>query len=210
MGTHIMTDLSAYVTAAEKAFEQAKQLLSDNGWTPRKQGDGCTLEERELPGEPIKAFKVEGIINRPVKECGDKLWNFRQAEWQKLDSDCELFNVVEEGDDLRLVYQLNKIPWPLWQRDVSVLWRRIEEDGAFYFVATSIDNPKVPEYKDKYVRATLTFSLIALVPEGDSKTKFTRVLHVNPAGNIPAAFVNASADRMLQLPGKMEKVFGEM
>ena len=48
------------------------------------------------------------------------------------------------------------------------------------------------------------------VRAGDSKTKFTRVLHVNPAGNIPAAFVNASADRMLQLPGKMEKVFGEM
>jgi hypothetical protein len=27
--------------------------------------------------------------------------------------------------------------------DVSVVWRRIEEDGVFYFVATSIDNPKV-------------------------------------------------------------------
>jgi hypothetical protein len=26
-----MTDLSAYVAAAEKAFEQTKQLLSDNG-----------------------------------------------------------------------------------------------------------------------------------------------------------------------------------
>jgi hypothetical protein len=25
---------------------------------------------------------------------------------------------------------------------------------------------QVPEYKDKYVRATLTFSLIALAPEG--------------------------------------------
>lgn len=39
-------------------------LTPSSGWTPRKQGEGCTLEERELPGEPIKAFKVEGIINR--------------------------------------------------------------------------------------------------------------------------------------------------
>jgi hypothetical protein len=36
------------------------------------------------------------------------------------------------------------------------------------------------------------------------------LVHINPAGNIPAAFVNASADRMLLLPGKMEKAFSEM
>jgi hypothetical protein len=39
---------------------------ASSGWAPRKQGEGCTLEDRELPGEPIKAFKVEGIINRFV------------------------------------------------------------------------------------------------------------------------------------------------
>jgi hypothetical protein len=34
-------------------------------------------------------------VSRPVKECSEKLWNFRQAEWQKMDSDCDQFKVVE-------------------------------------------------------------------------------------------------------------------
>jgi hypothetical protein len=132
-----------------------------------------------------------------VKECGEKLWNFRQAEWQKMDSDCDQFKVVEVRTCTRpsLVVQksgslarslahrsvalvgergpASGLPAqqgpvaplaavrvvlllsirshehlshtrPLWfDSDVSVLWHRFEEDGVVYFVATSIDNPKV-------------------------------------------------------------------
>jgi hypothetical protein len=37
--------------------------------------------------------------------------------------------------------------------DVSVLWRRSEEDGVFYFVATSIDNPKVGSFSLGFIPA---------------------------------------------------------
>jgi hypothetical protein len=71
---------------------------------------------------------------------------------------------------------------------VAILWRHIVVDGTtHYIVSTSVEHPKVspplnspkgikkltanrqvPEYKDKYVRAILSFSLIAFIPDGTS------------------------------------------
>jgi len=203
-----MGELASYASITEKAFEQAKALLADDGWSVVKNEKGATLSERSLPDEPIKAFKVEGTINRPPKECADKLWLFKEPEWQQMDSDVEEFSVIEEHGKMRLVHQINKVPWPLWKRDVAALWQCLAVDDTFYFIATSIEHPKLPEQKDKYVRAKLTFSLIVFTPAGD-KTKIIRIIHVNPAGNIPASFVNASAAKMLQIPSKMEAIFAE-
>lgn len=122
----------------------------------KKKDNGAILKEKDMPGHSIKAFKVEGKISRPAKQCSDKLWDMTLADWQQIDADIDKLDAVlqvrvalrrrvthfrpdhknitgtrvsherhppvavcvktQEGEDLKLVHQVNKVPWPLNNR----------------------------------------------------------------------------------------------
>ena len=113
------------------------------------------------------------------------MWSWREKEWKKYDSTITSWNIVQEVDDnLFVAHQVNKLSdsWlnPIWDRDLSILYARFEENGAYYFIIKSVEHPKIPdmEKERKYIRSFCNISAYVFAPDGSGKTQATRVVHV--------------------------------
>jgi len=101
--------------------------------------------------------------------------SFTMKECKILDSNILDWAILEKGDNYRVFYQEDNLPWPLWHRyylftssSLSASFQRkihmyhprtvvyvlilIEEDGAYYWVGTSTTHPDKPEEPAKFVR----------------------------------------------------------
>jgi len=142
------------------------------------------------------------VKGKSPKELADMMGSFTMTEWKVMDSDILDWSVVETGDDYRVYYQENNLPWPLWHRTTVYVQYLIEEDGTYYWVGVSTTHPDKPDEPKKFVRATITISVYAFEPHSDG-SKVTRLLHVNPQGNIPAGVVNSLSSALINIPKKL-------
>jgi len=102
----------------------------------------------------------------------------------------------EVSPTYKIVHQTQKLPWPIWSRDILLNVVKYYEGDVGYVLLTSrgSDNSKYPCDTANYVRAIVHISTFIFEPTSDpNKSKFTRCLNVDPAGNIPTAVVNSQA-----------------
>jgi len=189
---------------AKEAFEFYKKLQTRTDWTLVKQeSDGAILHSTVLEGEPINCFRAVGeIAGKTPKEMADLMGNFGLTEWKIMDSDVLDWSVLEQGENHRVYYQENNLPWPLWHRTVVYVLSLIEEDGAYYWVGQSTTHPDKPEEPSKFVRANVTIGLYGFQPT-EGGCRVVRVLHVNPSGNIPSSVVNSLSATLINVPKKL-------
>eukprot|EP00005_Dracoamoeba_jomungandri_P012086 CAMPEP_0174263864 /NCGR_PEP_ID=MMETSP0439-20130205/20430_1 /TAXON_ID=0 /ORGANISM="Stereomyxa ramosa, Strain Chinc5" /LENGTH=223 /DNA_ID=CAMNT_0015349475 /DNA_START=28 /DNA_END=696 /DNA_ORIENTATION=- len=192
-----------YAELANNAFEKAKHFkdVDLNEWTVEKDSNGSimySLENKE--DSPFAVYRVEAEIpDKTPSELVDRLWEFEEEEWQQLDSAVKTFEKVEELDfteRAKVVYQVNKVPFPLWNRDTVALWTVFNEDPAYYCVATSCTHPDKPEYPKQYVRNTLVIGMFCFEPSEEGGTKATRIIQIDPQGNIPVSLVSLTATKI--------------
>jgi len=163
------------------------------------------LSEKPLEGSYINCFKVVGPLPGPPSKY-DAIWGWRHNEWNAMSgNDIEKWEIIEEMDDIRVLAQVNKLPWPLWARDVSMAMSRIREGDAYYLILKSIVHPKIPENSSQYVRAQVLHSAFAFLPDG-ANTKFVRIVQVEPSGNIPSSIVNSQSRGFLNIPVKLRLI----
>jgi len=181
--------------ATEEAWNRAQTLVSEtDGWTEEKRDSTAVLTSKNFEGCPINCFKVVGVVDTTPKQAVDLLWGWRKPEWQRFSPDVEEWEIVEEVDEnTRVIRQVNKLSWPLSNRDMALASARVEgENDTHAIVFRSIEHEKVPVVS-KNVRANVLLSCFVFSPAAEGKATLTRILHVDPAGNIPTSFVNASA-----------------
>lgn len=190
-----------YKQLADENLKLFKDLLNEcsTEWTTVNDADGVVLEAKPRAGSEIKCYRVRGQVARQAKEVADAFWAWGKAEWQKLASDVQDFEVVvprlNDDADQRILYQRTALPWPLWHRDVCMFnWKVQDEEGVQYVLFKSVEHEKVPEKPKEYVRATVLIGGYAFMPDGESSCKVVRIVHLEPNGSIPAAIVNMKAN----------------
>eukprot|EP01098_Paradermamoeba_levis_P007339 TRINITY_DN3026_c0_g1_i1.p1 TRINITY_DN3026_c0_g1~~TRINITY_DN3026_c0_g1_i1.p1 ORF type:complete len:198 (-),score=74.63 TRINITY_DN3026_c0_g1_i1:58-651(-) len=192
---------------ADKIFAEVLHLAGETeGWKVTKDGNGAVLSEKGVEGSALNMFRVVAVVPHPPKKVIDTLWSWGLAEWKEYDPDVKEWRVVQQIDDnTRVLYQVNSLPWPLWARDTCLTQARREKDGTFALLLKSTSHADAPEKPKDYVRAQVLTSAFIFAPEGADKTKFIRIVHVDPSGNIPSSVVNSSAKQLHEAPAKLSK-----
>jgi len=186
-----MTD---YQKIAADNFQEVKKMLTDQtGWTKLYSENETEVFEKAVQGCSINCFKAVGLVNATPDKLIDYIWSGDEARWKTIDDTLVNWRIVERLDDNHLIIaQVNKLPWPLWPRDMAMVRAKFEENGTQYVTLRSVECPKVPLDTVNYVRANVLISAFIFEPV-DGKSKVTRLILVDPAGNIPAAVVNTNA-----------------
>ena len=208
-----MTD---YQQIANNALHRAKQMEygSDFRWLPYKNKDGTNMESSIIPGDSFSAYKIRGIVRDVTPTIfAEEMWKFEETDWKQIIAEVYQFKVIESLDwhpRSKICYQINKIPFPLWNRDTVALWTLFNEEDDYWAIATSIDYETIPQYPKKYVRNILYLSSYHFSPSGDGGTEITRLMHINPMGHIPPAIVRLGASRLFTgLANLVQKVGSE-
>jgi len=126
----------------------------------------------------------------------------RAKDWLEYDTNYTSWEIKEDGVTSRLIHQVNKLPWPLWSRDMFMhqIKHVDDEKGIYMLLLTSkgVDNSKCPCDTANHVRAIVNVSAFVFEKTVDdpTKSKFTRILNVDPSGIIPTSVVNMQASQI--------------
>lgn len=207
-----------YLTLGETARQLALQFETQAGWEEYMDKDGTTMKSLVVDKVPLKAYLLtRWCPDLPPSDFAFRMWEFKAAQWQAVTSKVEDFKVVEElqafpSNDwplqtpMKICYQINKLPFPLWNRDTVALWTMFDEgNGSYRLVATSIEDDRHPVYTKQYVRNQLFVSSFLLTPEKGG-TLITRIMHVNPMGQIPRRVINYGAAKLHSAMAKLEQM----
>lgn len=188
-------------TLLSTKLELLNQLLKNDEWEDVNNSNGVNTRRKFLPDSTYACFRSTGIIDRHLDELVEATWKtFDNLENNRqFDADIDQYQIVKNIDEnTRLCYQVNKLPWPLWSRDMVYIQHRLEKNGVVYILMYSVDTDSVPRYDDKYVRSTINISAYTF-EKSNIGTIINRFVHVEPAGNIPATLVNSYANKTRNL-----------
>eukprot|EP01089_Gocevia_fonbrunei_P015219 TRINITY_DN437_c0_g4_i2.p1 TRINITY_DN437_c0_g4~~TRINITY_DN437_c0_g4_i2.p1 ORF type:complete len:212 (+),score=54.00 TRINITY_DN437_c0_g4_i2:93-728(+) len=200
-----------------ETFKEIKELMesattTENGWDPLSLPPGCSgAWTRSNAQSSVRLVRSQAEINASVDTVGDYMWN-ETAEAKKKDDETLLEHtvVVEPSNELRLLYQLYKLPWPISNRD-ALFYAAIKRDekGARYHIGKSIPNQDVVKTPSGTVRAQVLTSAYVMQPLEGNKTLLTYVVQLDPKGSLPTALVNSSqgksAKRVVQIRDNVQK-----
>ncbi|CAG8585470.1 7758_t:CDS:2 [Acaulospora morrowiae] len=179
---------SYHVKQAEKALKTLKEIIMKSGWEKiltHKSGVDVYFKPGTNQHDRIPIFMGEHIISGISPQSVfavigmRKLWD----EWYEEGSLVENLN-----DTISSTYMVMRAFSGSKTRDLSLV-EKVEctPSGTIFFVATSIDNPKVPRM-DGRIRADLKINGWILEPilSSPPKTKITYILQVDINGWVPS------------------------
>jgi len=163
--------------------------LDDDSWITLNIKDDIITQKKNISGSSFVAYRSYSIINgnNEQPKIGDMMniiWNTysNESNIKNYDSAISKYDVKNIDNNTRIAYQINKLPWPLWSRDVHYLQKRIISTFASYLLMYSIDNSDIKN--KKCVRAIATISAYVFKPCGE-KCIMYRIAHIEPGGIIP-------------------------
>jgi len=193
-----MQESRDYTKQAHEMLARVKQILGETeGWAVKKSKDGIVVEAKQYEGSSINCYRIKGEIDRDGKRCVDELFGWGLEQWKVVSSDLQEMKEIETvNDDVHVVYQTSKMPWPLTDRDWVSLDVRAEDGGAHFYLNQSTTHDKCPA-DSKYIRLNNIISGICFIPKSNGKTELARIVHVDPSGSIPTAIINSISKTML-------------
>jgi len=197
-GKTSLEDLEA--TAKTKWEELWEKVKSNDGWTQFFDADEMKGFSKMYPYCPISAFKFEGLISASPKTGSDAIFNSDLAMIKRHDPGVlSLEKFGTPAPHINLFIQTNSLPWPIWNRQtVWVMYRRpAEADGSIWIYSWSVRDDKHAVDTNTFVEAKLYTACWGFVPDKASgKTKVVRLIHIDPAGNLPAWVVELNANNL--------------
>jgi hypothetical protein len=161
------------------------------------------FESIQMDDSGFLCVKASGMINCSATEALDYTWNFTRSADNvlKVDDTITSYKIIEEKDNLRKFYQANKLPWPLYPRDLVAMSHKLNNDQSIlmYSVPHEVIDTNC-------VRSDLTVSVHAFKDKGD-KCKVIRIAHLNPNGSIPSAIVNMYTDKVAVMIKVLQEKF---
>lgn len=176
-------------------------LIEDKEWICISNQDDIITEQKNVENANMCCLRYYSIINAKPEELQSHIWDIykKMDTIKQFESTLENYCVVKYYDDnTRLCYETNKLPWPLWPRELVYLQRRIRNNGTLYILMYSVEPPEIVCDKNKYVRAYINVSAFILKPYVN-KTLLYRVMYFDPAGVIPSSLITTYATRATSL-----------
>ena len=178
---------------AMKLFILSLIFLSFNSWADKwelvSHKEGIEIYSRSSKESVIKSLKALGVVDAPIGQVTAILRNVESAsKW--IPSLSERSYVENISDVEAILYDVNKMPWPVNDRELVVHHKLSLSTNKKYLVLKfkSVEHPKKKVQKDR-VRAKFHHGSIKFIPMGE-KTKIELQLLVDPMGSIPKWLVN--------------------
>lgn len=167
------------------------KLTNDTKWDFLYEANGMRFESAQIDDSGFLCVKASGMINCSASEALDYTWEFTRSanNVSNVDDTITLFQILDAKDNSRKFYQANKLPWPLYPRDLVAMSHKLDDDKSIlmYSVPHEVIDTNC-------VRSDLTISVHAFTDKGD-KCEVIRIAHLNPNGSIPSAIVNMYTDK---------------
>jgi hypothetical protein len=147
--------------------------------------DGVTLSKRAVKDSPYFEYRVATTSSYSVAQLCDATYDWGTHEGDS--PGVTLFKVVEDGDDVRVVY--NQITRPIVaKRDYALTIVRLRE-GERCRIRFRTANDKAPAKPEGFVRMDKLWGEWLFEP-AEKGSKLTYTLYSDPAGSVPAFLVH--------------------
>ena len=153
--------------------------------------DGINVDRKEIPGNPVLAFRGDGMIDAPIEKVATVIFEVvRAPEWVQ---DLELAKIVRWVSDFEWIEydHINTPPIIMKDRDfVSKVTLSMDpETKKIKFLYLNTIDPLAPE--TKYIRGDLINTSFELTPVDDGKkTHLVGDIHCDPKGSVAKWIVN--------------------
>lgn len=189
--------------AAEAAAKWFEETLTD-GWKETQKGE-VTVFDRP-PKNDHHSIKTITDSKLSAEDFWKKFVASGLEQTKKYDKEVIESTVVETVDEhIKVTKSANSAPWPVTAREfVSVVYD-YQKDGNYYFVAHSINYPKINVVGKGFVRGVKFFGM-KFIPKENGCT-IERVLQINPKGMVPNIAINSSKKQDVARLTNMKKYF---
>jgi len=183
------------IKKANEILESVLTMLDSNEWlTQSESNDGIKIETHKYNNSDILCVKANSIVNSQPEKLCDYLWTMKKDLVKYHDPAMTEFDIIYYSDDVKILRQVNKIVYPIKDREIVYFVHKIYKNGGIWLVNFSINHENCPE-NNKYVRATLNFSIVGFVEEKEKekehrKTMVYTIIHMEPNGHIPSFIIN--------------------
>uniref|UniRef100_A0A7S0ZL62 START domain-containing protein n=1 Tax=Timspurckia oligopyrenoides TaxID=708627 RepID=A0A7S0ZL62_9RHOD len=200
-----MVDYGSFGKSVCESAAVIKSLaVSTDGWevhTKASASNGGVLMEYQdgLNDSPERCYRLFGQNpNKSPHELCDLLWSWGKNEWNR---EGDVLDWVIYKESPRMLYQRNKLPWPVADRDFVMEIGRFTDlntKGQFLAMKSVIDEEKAPR-SDGTVRANAILSAFYFMPH-DSGTGSTiiRIAQIDSQGSIPSAIKKMAASAQIK------------
>jgi hypothetical protein len=163
----------------------AREARAESDWQPLVTQDGVSVEERSTPGRTLPELRGSAEIDAGIFEVLAVISDVpRQTEWVR---DCAESRLVrEEAEDVSLVYNRTRAPWPLSDRDVVLRTQAALLAPAQHATVSfaNVDDPSTPPI-DGVVRMPRLVGEYDLTSISPTRTRVTYRLDIDPGGSLP-------------------------
>jgi hypothetical protein len=189
-GFAIFCALALLDPSARSADAPPPSPRPDDGWVQVGVQEGITVSRKRVPGDPMFAYKGEGVLNAPIgKLIAVSRDTARQPEWVNRMVAARILREITPFD--RIIYIKIHSPWPVKDRDF-VLESKLVVDRArktAVFDVHSVQDPLGPA-DACCVRAEMRSNHIEMKAVDAERTSISAEAHVDPKGALPAWLVN--------------------
>lgn len=151
--------------------------------------DGVTVSQREVKGSPFKEYRVELTAPYPPELLCAAIF-----EWGTHEGDgpgVVLHKVLQDGDDVRVVYQQVSQP-VVARRDFALTVKREHLPEGKCRIRFRTTNDAAPPRPDGFVRIERVWGQWLAEPAAAGGSKLTHTLFSDPAGSVPPFLVHGS------------------
>jgi hypothetical protein len=159
-------------------------------WKKVGSSEGITVYRKEVPGDPVFAYKGEGTLEAPAGKLISVARDIpRQPEWVNRLEEARVLREV--GPNHRIIYLKVDSPWPVSDRDFVIESKLVidAKRKSARFENRSVEDSLAPPNKC-CVRGVVHRNQINLEMIDAGRTGISAEAHVDPRGSLPAWLVN--------------------
>lgn len=195
----------SYTEKALELLKEVKQSFVEEDWTFVLEQEDVILEKKDFLNVcPIPRYRIDTVIDKKSSELVDKIWNTDYDSAKVDDPDIIDWNIIDSGDDWKVIRQTNKMPWPVWTRESVVAQVKIVDGETVWIVAFSVEHKNAPRDDYNYVRTNVCMSVYGFT-DCDDKTEAYRMAQIDPCGAIPVYVVNSYAGKLVDVVNSWKK-----
>ncbi len=167
-------------------------LLGANEFKKVDEVDGVTIESRSVPGSSFAELRFTTTTPKPVEALCTEA--FGTGKFDATEPDLKSREILSESADERTTYE-RMTPAVVSPRSYALREKRTRVDGACQ-IDFEAANDVAPPPEPGWVRVKLVHGSWRAEPLEGGKSRLTYVIFTDPAGAIPAFFVEGARRKL--------------